>query len=472
MEDKGQARMTRIPVRVVPLLVILLPCFISSSLAKTIRYRPGTLSIEVTDSFLARYDDISVADARQRCIANENCITFSYLSEATRFPATNVTAHLFPYADWHVSEDGGPLFVEDARFHSYVNVTREKDAVVGEVGGLIELLMKVEISEDSATADEEGKERGSRLRKIGSSKDNFDNAKASKERIKNRKLLLLESIVDIIYPKQHRLLAAPLVTPWALTLATSEDEAVEVREEALSVLVILADGKDALPSLIEHGVYPSMKNIIEMRAEGAEEWNTVSKKALDVISNMCIYRSVNAQLSRLGAHHFLRSLLSQPGFPGLQATLALTHFSNKDLSIGSLPKDKLDDMVKLMRNAIDGDVAFGNFWDLVPGPLSAIKYLVFHTEENWVYDRLLEAGLMEELLRVLESDCLDPTDTEAALEVLWALVRASERARHMVVMAEHSIHEAEARLTRYDKSSRLASGLVESATNFGVGAEL
>ena len=44
----------------------------------------------------------------------------------------------------------------------------------------------------------------------------------------------------------------------------------------------------------------------------------------------------------------------------------------------------------------------------------------------------------------------------------------------MIVMAERSIHEAGKRLARYDKASKLAYGLVESASgNFNnAGSEL
>ena len=473
-----------------PLLFLLL----TAAEARTMRYRSGSLIIPNEDdeqsssqrSLIATLKDISVPEVRKRCSSNERCVSFSYRSDQTRFPSNNVTAYLFGHADWHVELTEDPpvsvvntAFVDDVRYHTYVNTTREKTAVTREVGSLIKLLMKTEISEGSVTSEEPPNNNDkSRLRARGR------NTAASdvdpNQSITNQKLMALQAIFDIVYNKELRLLAAPLVVPWALSLGSSDTEPDEVRENALTILMVMADGTDCLPVMMQHGVFSSMKSIIsEQKGDGKKEWSHICKLSLDVISNIAIHQAVNEDLRREGAVPFLQKLISRPGFPGLQATMALTHLSDKLESgvINQLPPERLDDLVNLMRAAIDGDIAYENKWDLTPGPLSSIKYLVYqsnNSENSWVCDRLLQAGLMEQLLRVLEGDCLDAIDIETALEALWGLSGVSEEGRHMIVMAEHSIHEAGKRLARYDKASKLAYGLVESAMgNFNTaGSEL
>ena len=453
------------------------------------RYRSGSLIVYDDDeqssslqrSLIATLTDISVPEVRKRCTSDERCVSFSYRSDHTRFPSNNVTAYLFGHADWHVelAEDSpvsvvNTAFVDDVRYHTYVNTTREKTAVTREVGSLIKLLMKSEISEESVISEEPSKNNKSRLRARGR------NAAAAgidpNQSITNQKLMVLQAIFDIVYNKELRLLAAPLVVPWALSLGNSNTEPDEVRENALTILMVMADGTDCLPTMMQHGAFSSMKTIISEQQEGGnKEWNHICKLSLDVVSNIAIHQAVNEDLRREGAVQFLQTLISRPGFPGLQATMALTHLSDKLESrvINQIPPERLDDLVNLMRAAIDGDIAYENKWDLVPGPLSSIKYLIYQSnssENSWVFDRLLKAGLMEQLLRVLEGDCLDAINIETALEVLWGLSGVSEEGRHMIVMAEHSIHEAGKRLARYDKASKLAYGLVESAmANFNTG---
>ena len=459
------------------------------------RYRSGSLIVPNEDSdasasqggLLATYADVSVSEVRKRCSLDERCISFSYRSDHTRFPSNNITAHLFAQADWHVELNNdspvsivNTIFVDDRRYHTYVNVTRERNAVTREVGSLIKLLMKSEMSEGSVTSEEASNSNKSRLRARGRNTAASDGD--ASQIITSQKLLALQAIFDIVYNKELRLLAAPLVVPWAVSLGSSDGEPDEVRENALTTLMVMADGVECLPTMIQHGVFPSMKSII-LEQQGAKsnasvEWSHICKLSLDVITNIAIHRAVNDDLRRDGAITFLQTLISRPGFPGLQATMALTHLSDKlePAVIKQLPPEKLDDLVNLMRAAIDGDIAYENKWDLVPGPLSSIKYLIYQSgsENGWVCDRLLKAGLMEQLLRVLEADCLDAIDIETALEALWGLSRVSEEGRHMIVMAEHSIHEAGKRLARYDKASKLAYGLVESASgNFNnAGSEL
>jgi hypothetical protein len=469
-------------VRIPPLLLLFL-----SAQARTMRYRSGSLIIPNEDSasdeqsstqlgLLATYSDISVTEVRKRCTLDEKCVSFSYRSDQTRFPSNNVTAHLFAHADWHV-EVNEPLsivstaFVDDIRYHTYVNITREKKAVSREIGSLIKLLMKTEMSEGSVSEESTNSKNKSRLRARG------------RNTAANNKLMILQAMFDIVYNKELRLLAAPLLVPWALSLAASDGEPKEVREQSLTILMVMADGMDCLPTMMQHGVFSRIKSII-LEQQGDEptvsaEWSHISKLSLDVIANIAIHRAVNEDLRKEGAIPFLQKLIPKPGFSGLQATMALTHLSDKFEPgvINQLPPERLDDLVNLMRAAIDGDIAYENKWDLVPGPLSAIKYLIYQstsTENSWVCDRLLKAGLMEQLLRVLEADCLDAIDIETALEALWGLSGVSEEGRKMIMMAEHSIHEAGERLSRYDKASKLAYGLAESAIrNFNTdGSEL
>jgi hypothetical protein len=66
---------------------------------------------------------------------------------------------------------------------------------------------------------------------------------------------------------------------------------------------------------------------------------------------------------------------------------------------------------------------------------------------------------MEQLFRILEADCLEAADVEAALEIMQALAQISERARDMLLLAEHTLHDTEVRLKKYGKAARLAGGL-------------
>ena len=130
----------------------------------------------------------------------------------------------------------------------------------------------------------------------------------------------------------------------------------------------------------------------------------------------------------------------------------------------------LGDLVRLLQNAIDGDIVYGIKWDLLPGPLSSIKYLVLHTRDASVHDGLLNAGLFEQLLRILEADTFNPTEVEVVMEILEALVTVSERARHMVMFAEHSLAEVEERLWHYSHAAELATDLVELAESLSADA--
>jgi hypothetical protein len=237
----------------------------------------------------------------------------------------------------------------------------------------------------------------------------------------------------------------------ALSLASSTTQDPLVRQSALLILIMLGDTAATGPMLLD--VYQPMKLIIENRPGGI--WDDTSKNALDVISNICIHRSINEQLRTAGADTFLTTLLKEPGFPGVQAAIALTHMVEPD-SLQLFAAPIVNTLVKLLGNALDGDIAFGIKWELIPGPLSSVKYLVKSSA-----DRLLDAGVMEQLLRVV-AESINPGDITGALEVLESLMQTSERAQHEILLSEHAIQEAHYRLEEYMQASFVARRVLNS----------
>mmetsp|Transcript_7908 Transcript_7908/g.12100 ORF Transcript_7908/g.12100 Transcript_7908/m.12100 type:complete len:428 (+) Transcript_7908:81-1364(+) len=387
--------------------------------AKTVRYRSGFLD----GDFLERFS-MTVSEARDYCMRTPSCISFSFMSP-TRFPEGDVKCMFYAFSDWHVKSNGESVFIEDSLWHSYVNTTRERDAVPQEVNLVLERLSSM-----------------SNLRGGGSS---------------DYKLSLFDSLYYIVLPKEHKAMASPLIAPAAIKYASSEKEDTSVRLSAMRLLILMGDSSDTGKILFDAGVYHSMQQII---SKGGEEWDIIRKTALDVISNICLYRSANEKLRKAGAHQVLRSIAAEPGFPGLQATLALTHLGDEGFEHEDLPHEKLYALVELMRNAIDGDVSYGIKWDLIPGPLSAIKYVVLHSNQrSQMHHHLLDAGIVEQVLRILEADCVSPSEAEVALEIMNSLVQVSERARQMVLFAEHTLHEVENRLKQYTNGAVLAQRL-------------
>lgn len=387
--------------------------------AKTVRYRSGVLDGDFLERFI-----MTVSEARDYCIRTPSCISFSFMSP-TRFPEGDVTCIFFAFSDWHVKSNGESVFREDPSWHSYVNTTRERDAVPKEVNLVLERLTSM-----------------SNLRGGGSI---------------DYKLSLFDSLYYIVLPKEHKVMASPLIVPAAIKYASSQVEDTAVRLSAMRTLILIGDSSETGTILFDAGVYHSMQQIISNRGEG---WDVISKTALDVISNMCLYRSANEKLRNAGAHHFLRSIASEPGFPGLQATLALTHLGDDGFEHDDLPHEKLYALVELVRNAIDGDVTYGIKWDLLPGPLSSIKYLVMHSNKrSQMYHHLLDAGVVEQVLRILDDDCVSSSEVEAALQIMSSLVEVSERARRMILFAEHTLHEVENRLKKYTNGAVLAQSL-------------
>ena len=485
-------RPTSLPISALAVALMQLPC---ACQCKTMRYRQGALSTtEDEDKVLKNWiTPISIAEVRSECIRTPECVTFSYFSETTRFASTTSWAYLYPHADYHVRDDEWPSFVEGLEWdgwHTYINTTREIDLVPQEVSTVIERLESIGMrSGDESTDTEEAEDvkanasdnenaGGSRLRG-GSNSRSRSQKEEEEEKVEeeneseldeddDRKLRLLSFLFDITFRKDHKMIAAPHVIPHMLKLATSSDEIDDVRVNAMKVLIVLADTPTTGNIMVEGGVYTEMKRVVDER----KEWDEISITALDVISNIVIHRSANARLRRLGAHTFLRRLLSEEGFVGLQATLALSHLDDVSLEKSTIPAQNLKALVKLIQSTVEQEVVYDILWELIPGPLSAVKHIVESSDE-YVRKTLMDAGLMEELLRILE-DSVDSKaeDIVCALEVALMLAQSSERARHMILLAEHTVHEAEARLLKFERAAKLAGALLEAAATSGRGAEL
>jgi hypothetical protein len=383
---------------------------VSSASSKTFRYRSGAPD---GDSHFFEEKTVSVPVARNQCNALEQCVSFSFPSP-TRFPEGEVNVFFFEHADWHVKPTGEPSFVEDPNWHTYVNTTRELK------------LIKPEINQVLSQSQIPSKLRGT---------DSLD-----------RNMRFLQSLFDIVATKAHGPIASSIIAPYAVATSSDASKPEVERVMAMKLIIFLGDSSETGKILISHGVYQAMKKIISER----DSWDELTVTALDAIANICFFRSANAELRKLGAVSFLKNLISEPGFPGLQAAMALMHLEDMELS---LPKEMIEELIRVLESAIDGDPAHGIMWDLVPGPLSAIKYLVRHGNP----EGLLDAGLMEQLLRVLESENSD--ELIATLEIMMALSRSSERARDMILLADHSIRDMRERLRSFQTAVDLASDL-------------
>jgi hypothetical protein len=391
-------------------------CWIVSASSKTFRYRNGVPNGE---SVHFAEETLSVSAARNRCNKVERCVSFSFASEGTRFPEGNITAFFYEYADWHVTPlNGEPCFVENQIWHTYVNTTREMKLVEPEINQVLYQLQSP-----------------SKLR--GGSGSYSD-----------RTMTLLQSLFDISVPKSHGPIAAPLITPYALNLASDASKPNILRLMSMKILILLGDSSETGKTLVSHGVFQAMKTVISER----DEWDEIAINALNVIGNICYYRSANAELRKLGADRFLQSLLLEPGFAGLQAAMSLAHLGGLR---GFLPQSMAQELVHVLESAVDGDPVHGILWDLVPGPLSAVQYYLEGPRSS--SDSLLDAGLMEQLLRVLESDKSE--ELIATLEIMMSMSRNSERAKDMILQADHSVREIRRRLAGFQVAANLGREL-------------
>lgn len=464
-----------IPSSLVWLSLVVLT--VDVTVANTVRYRQGRIDDIDDSTVLSVHNDTSVATARRHCQADDRCVSFGFESPFTRFPpGDTISAYFHSHADWHVSRaTGRPVFTEDLAWHLYVNTTRERVAVRSEVDFVLDridsLVPLVVVPTTIATK--------SRLRKGPSATVNNDEETV---------MLLLSSLYFITYPREIKVIAAaaPKLILTMLEIGCSNDDQQAVSEEirlmALTVVLVIADSKETVPMLLAAGVYEKLTKLItdQVTTTNNNEWGTLPTMALDILSNMALHRTGNDPLRRRGAQKFFQQIVIQngTGFPALQAALALTHTvedegikfdDGNDHANDIVIADRLiEEMVTLMQSSIDGDVVYDIVWDLIPGPLSAIRFLVRHHsnisnngKRQRVVDTLLDAGLMEQLMRVLEADCLVASHVEAALDILDGLASVSYRAREMISLAADSVYHVRRRLATYEAPAALARDLAE-----------
>jgi hypothetical protein len=302
---------------------------------------------------------------------------------------------------------------------------------------------------------------------------------------------------------------------------TPQQEHVDVRTAAITNLMVIADSRETAPLLVQAGTFHVMQQIIKQElvvqqqqqqeqqgSSSSSSWDGLPILALDVISNICLHQTANnAQLKQQGAMQFLHQIAhdEKGTFPALQALLALLHMGggssggdggggggdddasdsgsnnnnsrrvDDDTSHFVLPQSTVVELVHLLQSSIDGDIVYGILWDLIPGPLSAIQFLIQH-EQYWttttslldssssstIVDDLLNAGLIEQLVRILEASCLVAAHVHASLEILHSLAQVSpHRApREMIALvAANSIRLVQERLQEYQAPARLAMEL-------------
>lgn len=444
--------------------------------ANTIRYRQGRL---VDDDMILVRNYTSVAAARRRCQIDEDCVAFGFESPFTRFPAGDTIAALFyAHADWHVSRvTGAPAFFEDPTWHLYVNTTRERDQVRGEVEYVLERVKE---------------------RVPPSAKSGLRARSALTEPDEAAVTLLVDSLYSIVSPREIKAVAAatPELIETMLRIGCTDGVvSPELRLAALTVVLVIADAEETVPLLLAAGVYEKLTAFVDANAENnVDAWGPLPTRALDILSNLALHRTRNVR-ERGAQRFFQRIVTGNEGFPALQAALALTHTLDVAGTLYGDGEHSDDDdivmadplverLVTLTKNAIDGDVAYGIVWELVPGPLSALRFLVRHHDrvrnsnetpgsgrrrgaQRHVLDTLLDAGLLEQLLRVLEADVVVAAHMEAALDVLDGLATASRRARGTMVLMAGSIHAAQRRLAAYEEPAALARRLAQSVSGLG-----
>jgi len=489
-------------------------------------------AVSKSKSILAIEERMSVAQARKFCQQHPDCVSFGFES-AMQFPAAVLDkAYFYPFADWHVLLEGNnniinmqganslpePAFLEDPSWHLYVNSTRELAAVPREIEMILQKIDELDAGpcannkfsnpDSEVTTPPPASTSGLRRGPIVHAKI-LHGPQHHHQECTQPKGILLETIFHIVFPRELKAAATPHLIPKMLQIAqtkhTNQAEK-DIRMTAINNLMVMADSKETAPMLIQVGVYEAMKSIIEEELYIPSEtndkrdntdnnnkqpnnWDGLPILALDVISNIAMYRTANEALQQKGATTFLQHVVdTEDGFPALQALLALLHVADgkvlgKDNDF-HLPTSTLAELVTLLQSSIDGDVVYGILWDLIPGPLSAIQLLVDHRQEQIMnsinsgnkavamqdIDALLFAGLIEHLLRILEAKCLVASHVGAALYILQALANVSQRAREMILlMAAKAIKQAQHRLEEYAQPAQLAKELtaIVSSHSFG-----
>lgn len=469
--------------------------FISTSTtttwAATARYRTGRIQIKQDEKdgiLFATKENINVAHARHFCQLHEECISFGFESATSRFPPFVMRAFFFKAADWSPSVE----FLEDPAWHLYVNTTRELERIPQEMNSILERLENFQDCQHPATTtsrSDEDKEMnrdavmdsGRKLRSSGGSSNS--NAAVSNQldywHCIQQTSRFLDSMYHLIYPKQHKIVVLKTTDIIAKLLQWSKPPFHElIRRHALTNLNVLADASETAIPLIQGGIYETMVELIEetidieASAGDARTWEGIPILALDVISNISLYRSANHLLRAKGAPEFITHIMVHTtGFPQLQSTLALLHLNDSE-ALKLLPETTLKEIVELLQNSIDGDLVYNIKWDLIPGPLSALQLLVDQEQHNYdsedepslVMEKLVDCGIVEQLLRVLDEECLQAPHVEAALEILQGLALRSPQAREMIFLAGHFLHTLLERLEEFQPSARLAHDLTSTLT--------
>lgn len=442
----------------------------------SVRYLHGRLLVD-DNSFtrnkkkilLETQRNTTVSNAWRHCQENPECISFGFQA-SERFPGNRVAISFYSVADWHVTNNDAnqpPVFVIEDSWHLYVNATREKSMLKQEIDVILSRLRPPHMSKGSSD---------------GALSRNNLRIKPSEDA--NRAQDTMSSIVGIFNMVQYKDLRLPCcewITRPVLRIAMDDYEIEDIRVVALQVLLAITDSYETPPLLEEKfGLLSYMESIIrqQMKHEKTNgEWSPVAKVALDIVSNMALHQTEEFPFrpTRKLLDSLQKLASESDAAVGLQATLALIHAGSSGSSGQHIPLEKLVALVDLLEATIDGDRVFGYDWELIPGPLSAIQTLIQskmrattsgdQDASTAVVDKLLAAGLLEQLVRILEAKCLDAEVTLAALQVMDNIRTFSPNADEMVAMAASSIYSVRDRLERYEAPVGLARALAREVTN-------
>jgi hypothetical protein len=459
-------------------LSVLLGMILSVSAIPSVRYLHGRFEQDM-DGVLATHRNITIAEAWRYCQQNQECVSFGFKC-VERFPGEKVSVRFYPYADWHISLNGENIFVNDDFYHLYINATREESVLSQEVSPVFENfeIFNEKINEEKKRV--KGESLPSSLRKSQRVilKDN-DNLQWTQDKIN-----LLFSLVGVLQYRELRVPCVNLMTTRVLKIAMEMDETPEVRNLALQIVLAFADSYETPPILTQdYGLLDSLQRLLEQQ-QIVGEWDPVSKTALDIVSNLALHRSPGNPFQPPPSLIKLLKEISQSenGSVGFQAALALIHSSssssNEENQIFTLVGDiRFKELVDHLEATIDKDPIFGYDWDLIPGPLSAIELVIESNGSDRIIEILLEAGLMEQLVRILEADILDAQHVYVALHVMELVRTLSPSSSEILAMVAHSIHNVKIQLEMYQRPAALAGSLAKELTkhhlcNYGMDKEL
>ncbi|KAL3935716.1 MAG: hypothetical protein SGBAC_008817 [Bacillariaceae sp.] len=454
----------------------------------SVRYLHGRLQLDTNSySLLEIHSSTTVAKAWKHCQEADNCVSFGFQATA-RYPGANVTVAYYSVADWHISShlvETEPLFVPDDAWHLYVNTTREQATVATEVQQVLAKLKALDLDEVKKSP-ENSSSRSLRSRGASGGTDIFAYGERSRLLKAQEKAGWLLGLFGIAKYKDLRLALIPTLTRPLIQIASDDDELDDIRTIALETILALTDSYET-PVILqgEYNLLSYLHAIIQPSNNDRHQaiaWGVVNSMALDLISNMALHRmKSNPFVVPSGLWNLLQHIVQTESASviGLQASLALIHFwgtGMKAVSIDSIPKSTLFSLLELLEATIDGDPVFQYDWDLMPGPLSAIQLLVSGAvkssaeESNQlessassnVIDTLLDAGLIDQLVRILDQSESLPSaaTTLATLDTLQGLRMVSPRAETMVAMvAATSIDETRRRLHEYEAAKQVAKSL-------------